>query len=410
MATPKDLEKLVRERMNREAAFERAAPAADPVAWLDARERAEREAAPRSAFEAGGLRPEPRERSALERMIGRDDLVSIDFFRLMERVAKAVCLLEGDEGAGTGALIAPGLLITNNHVTPTPAVARSVRATFGMDRRTDTGTGFELDPDAFFVTSDKTDLDYTVVAVRDHDAALAGFGVVPLAPALARTILLGEPVSIVQHPERKPKMFAVRANDVTDVTAKFLRYTTDTNPGSSGSPVFEWGWRMVALHHMGVARTIDAGEWLLRDGRTYVEGLHADDDVDWIANEGVRIDAILRDLRAKTPADKRARIADLPPDSDVPEAHGRAAKASPEARTPGDNRRDAKVPAPAPAAPAPAVALTSTTASGATVTLRYDLPLDVSVRVGAPLLAAAAPPAASASGDARRDEATALVD
>jgi V8-like Glu-specific endopeptidase len=30
-----------------------------------------------------------------------------------------------------------------------------------------------------------------------------------------------------------------------------LQYTTDTLPGSSGSPVFNDAWKVVALHHAG---------------------------------------------------------------------------------------------------------------------------------------------------------------
>jgi V8-like Glu-specific endopeptidase len=30
-----------------------------------------------------------------------------------------------------------------------------------------------------------------------------------------------------------------------------LRYTTNTQPGSSGSPVFDFEWNLVALHHLG---------------------------------------------------------------------------------------------------------------------------------------------------------------
>ncbi len=30
-----------------------------------------------------------------------------------------------------------------------------------------------------------------------------------------------------------------------------VRYTTDTEPGSSGSPCFNQNWELVALHHSG---------------------------------------------------------------------------------------------------------------------------------------------------------------
>jgi V8-like Glu-specific endopeptidase len=40
-------------------------------------------------------------------------------------------------------------------------------------------------------------------------------------------------------------------NRVEYVDDRLVQYTTDTLPGSSGAPVFDWQWRLVALHHSG---------------------------------------------------------------------------------------------------------------------------------------------------------------
>jgi hypothetical protein len=71
--------------------------------------------------------------ASLERILGRNDLVDALYFQAMERAAKAVCrVVVGDE-RGTGWLLNQRLLITNNHVLPTPAAARSARVEFGVD-------------------------------------------------------------------------------------------------------------------------------------------------------------------------------------------------------------------------------------------------------------------------------------
>ena len=62
----------------------------------------------------------------------------------------------------------------------------------------------------------------------------------------------GEYVSIIQHPNGEMKQIALRENQILDFFDAFLHYRTDTAPGSSGSPVFNDQWEIVALHHSGV--------------------------------------------------------------------------------------------------------------------------------------------------------------
>lgn len=236
------------------------------------------------------------EQSALERIIGSDDLVTIDFFDKMREASKAVCLIVFPEGTGTGALITPRLIITNNHVIPTADAARQAFARFGVDRITDPGVQVRLDPDAFFITDLETALDYTLVAIHADDVAKIPAGTSPLrlAPQIPPQLALGEPVSIIQHPGGRPKAYAVRDNEVIDVQESFITYETDTNPGSSGAPVFDWQWRMIGLHHSGVGPKDADGDILDRTGKKWDR--RDDHDVAWYANEGVRIDAILFDL------------------------------------------------------------------------------------------------------------------
>ena len=56
------------------------------------------------------------------------------------------------------------------------------------------------------------------------------------------------PVNIIQHPDGDSKRVGLRNNLVDKVVGNDLRYFTDTRKGSSGSPVLDDEWRVVALH------------------------------------------------------------------------------------------------------------------------------------------------------------------
>jgi V8-like Glu-specific endopeptidase len=61
------------------------------------------------------------------------------------------------------------------------------------------------------------------------------------------------PLMIAQHPDGKSLKLAVDTESVIGVNAgqTRVRYATNTEAGSSGSPVFDLDWNLVALHHLG---------------------------------------------------------------------------------------------------------------------------------------------------------------
>ncbi|WP_221089398.1 endonuclease [Deinococcus aquaedulcis] len=267
----------------------------------DAQALASGEAEP--AQVAARLPPGPRQ--SLERLLGRNDLVGVAYLELARQAADAVArlvLLDArgrPAGYGTGWLCSPQVLVTNHHVLPDPGDARTAQAEFGYELRPD-GTLRErvtlaLDPDTLFITSEA--LDYTLVAVRGDTHA---YGYLPLLDAPDKH-MVGEALSIIQHPGGEPKQVALRENRLVDRLPDFLHYETDTAPGSSGSPVFNDAWEVVALHHSGVPRTDAQGRVLRRDGRPAAPG-DPDTELDWMANEGVRISRLIADLRARPEA------------------------------------------------------------------------------------------------------------
>lgn len=79
------------------------------------------------------------------------------------------------------------------------------------------------------------------------------------APAEGRTPLPlateaavgGAWLAIIQHPGGQTKKIALHHNVVTFANGDVVHYLADTEGGSSGSPVFNERWQVVALHHAG---------------------------------------------------------------------------------------------------------------------------------------------------------------
>lgn len=66
----------------------------------------------------------------------------------------------------------------------------------------------------------------------------------------------GDPVFIIQHPKGRRKQIVMDDNEVIayGLLKDYLRYRADTDYGSSGSPVFNAQWQLVALHHAAVPK------------------------------------------------------------------------------------------------------------------------------------------------------------
>lgn len=81
--------------------------------------------------------------------------------------------------------------------------------------------------------------------------------VVPLR--IASSIPLPAPTTkafVVGHPQAGALQFSLQDSELLDVcpNERLMHYRTPTDPGSSGSPVFNAKWELVALHHAGSQR------------------------------------------------------------------------------------------------------------------------------------------------------------
>ena len=83
--------------------------------------------------------------------------------------------------------------------------------------------------------------------------------------------------------------FSLQDNLLLGHDDRVVHYRSPTEPGSSGSPVFDHHWNLIALHHSGSF----ALPRLSNAGGTYP------------ANEGIAIGAICNRLRERTPSPTR---------------------------------------------------------------------------------------------------------
>ena len=322
-----------------------------------------------------------------ERLIGSNDLLDINFLELAIAVARGVGRVRVAGGFGTGFLVGPGLMMTNHHVIGT--VADASQSSLQLDYQ-DNASGeiqpvqsFRFNPGICFVTD--TELDVTIVGVQpvsDKNRAIDSYPWVQLIPDAGKAEV-GDPINIIQHPRGGLKQIAFRENKILALSnsePRFLFYSTDTQPGSSGSPCFNDQWELIALHHSGVAKTDNQKRLLKKDGAVWKDG---DDPalLDWIANEGVRISKIVAFLRSVTLKpewqDAIAKALTMQPPNPIERARSTVVSNPPVSLVPTSGRTDSVSPIPLiqPVAPLPPSAN-----SGGFIS--FSIPLRVTLSLG----------------------------
>lgn len=274
----------------------------------------------------------------LERILQGNELTDINYLAQGLSCARSVCRIVLRKqgrllGYGTGFLIAPGVLITNHHVLSTVDLVNEAVAQFRYER---TISGAEAAPVEFTLEANpgpilNKELDFAIVSVGKSTTGKPDqFGWLYLNPQPGKAFV-GEFLTIIQHPNGERKQVCVRENRLLkyDESGPYVWYQTDTVGGSSGSPVFNNSWEVVALHHSGVPRTeVRNGVtvYLTKDGQVWTNAM-GNDKLDWIANEGIRISQILKYLEtghANHPLAQKVLSTVMPPwsESSAPSAMG----------------------------------------------------------------------------------------
>jgi hypothetical protein len=194
---------------------------------------------------------------------------------------------------GTGFLVGPDLVLTNYHVMK-PVIDKQVlpgkvicKFDYALlnDGSPDPGTVFRLKADDWLVASTPYDerdehgsldgsdppadsLDFALIRLATPAGAgnIGGEQNKATEPKLRGWLRIPEqedddqygfpkdsPLVIVQHPSGAPMKLAMDTKAVIGLNTaeNRVRYRVNTEPGSSGSPVFDLDWTLRALHHAG---------------------------------------------------------------------------------------------------------------------------------------------------------------
>ena len=228
-----------------------------------------------------------------EKIIGENTLRPIAFLQEGLKVARSVAYIGvrsgGKSWSGTGFLVSNNLLLTNNHVISNPEVLKNTIFRFNYEEtfrgEAQKTSEYRAKSQGLFHTNpDRDFFDYTLVELEGEPGQEWGY--LPLA---SRNLRRDDRVNIILHPLGQPKQISLQNNFVQYVGGSVAQYVTSTQPGSSGSPVFDDAWEVVALHHAG-------GEKMLEPTtqRRYFR------------NEGILVNSILADL----PPELQAKLAE----------------------------------------------------------------------------------------------------
>ena len=165
-----------------------------------------------------------------------------------------------DDGVGTGFLVSgpdlhdqlpPLVLVTNGHVVPEDLdPTDAVVAFHGLDDDPGRQARFRVARQCWYEPS-RRGLDTSILQLADYPPDVIP---IPLASALPAKPLHHRRAYVIGHPHGLTQpQFSLQDNVLLDYDERVLHYRSPTEPGSSGSPVFDNEWRLIGLHHSGGA-------------------------------------------------------------------------------------------------------------------------------------------------------------
>ena len=220
----------------------------------------------------------------LEALLGDTGFYPLQFLRdalnrsrAVARIGRRPERVKDPQSTGTGFLVDGGaiapqltgkaLLLTNAHVATSDDAVRRQYPEIDTLNVTEANVAFlEAQDHASrpisvvreWFTSPPSKFDATLLELESSPEDVS-----PIPVAVDR-VVPRDRVNILGHPRGEEQVVSLQDNRVISVVPPKLTYRTPTESGSSGSPVFNQQWEVVALHHSGPAfSNSDGNEGLL---------------------------------------------------------------------------------------------------------------------------------------------------
>lgn len=247
--------------------------------------------APKTLVGKRGQLTETTDQDVLQRQVkSTNSLLDIAQWRKrLCEVEQQVCRVETKTSYGTGFLVGPDKIITNYHVLKSiiedRSKAGSVRFRFdykvledgdtinsGIVYRLSSNNDWLIDASEYSPVDEMVDAQGAEPELKQLDYALVRLNASPGSMPVGITTREDAPLRnwikltkqaydfepdtalhILQHPQGEPLKLALDTESIirTNSNRTRVRYRTNTEPGSSGSPCFNQDWELVALHHSG---------------------------------------------------------------------------------------------------------------------------------------------------------------
>ena len=210
---------------------------------------------------AAGSAIEAMKGEGFERVFGSDMMVTLKWYKKGLEQCNSIARVErrNGKGHGTGWLVNASdfftdrqglLLLTNEHVIsdddqhPYAILPENAQANFQAVEQV-----FKVKE--IIWSSPYTDLDATFVSL-EGEPTLKPLEIYKDAMKMVKPPKAAPRMYIMGHPSGRDLELSLQDNYLLACNERVIHYRTPTEPGSSGSPVFEnKEWKVVALHHKG---------------------------------------------------------------------------------------------------------------------------------------------------------------